>query len=109
MLKRLRPGFWGEIFYLPIRRRRQPNEDITQVSSGVEATTTAAFHDGVQDCAAVPGFGFADEQPIAVSDGGGPDGIFYAEMPIIPRSTAEDITPKLSWSRSLGIMVALLN
>jgi len=58
---------------------------MAQVSGRVDPATTAAFNDGVQDRAAISGFGFTDEQPIAFPDGGGADGIFYAEVPIMPR------------------------
>ena len=85
MLMRLRPGFGCEIFDLPVGGMGQSSQYLPQVSSRVDPTTTAAFHDGVQDRAAITGFGFADKQPVALADGSGTDGIFYAEVPIMPR------------------------
>ena len=79
------PGFGGEVFYLPVGGRWQAREDVTQVRKGIDATTAAAFDDGVQDGAAFASLSFADEQPILFAEGGGADGVFYAEAPIMPR------------------------
>ena len=73
------PGFGREVFYLPVGRVRQAGEDVTQVSEGIESTTTATFDDGVEDGATLPGLGFTDEQPILFAESGGPDGLRYAQ------------------------------
>ena len=65
---------------------RQAGEDVVQVSVRIESATAARFDDSVQDGAAFPGLGFADEQPVLFAEGGGADGVFYAEVPIMPRS-----------------------
>src|ERR1019366_4164480 len=55
----------------------QAGEDIFQVCVWVEAATTAAFDDGVNDGAAFSGSGITHEEPVFLADGGGANGIFH--------------------------------
>jgi len=41
---------------------------------------------GVKDGTAFARFGLADEQPVLLAQRRGTNGIFYAEMPVMPRS-----------------------
>ena len=70
------PSFRCEVFYLPVGGGGQPGEHMAQIGVRIESATSAALDDGVEDGAAFPGLGFANEQPVFLSEGGGPDGIF---------------------------------
>ena len=59
-----RPGFGGEVWDLPVGREGQPGQDVAQIGIRIESTTAARFNDGIEDGAAFPGLGFADEQPV---------------------------------------------
>ena len=83
------PGFGGEVFYLPVGGRWQAREDVTQVRKGIDATTAAAFDDGVQDGAAFASLSFADEQPILFAEGGGADGVFHQVLIDLNASVVE--------------------
>ena len=65
------PSFGREVFDLPVGGMRQAGEDVVQVSVRIESATATRFDDGVEDGAAFPGLGFADEQPILFAEGGG--------------------------------------
>jgi len=71
------PGFGREVFDLPIGGGGQAREDVTQVGEGIDAAAAAAFDDGIEDGAAFPGLGLADEQPILFAEGGGANGILH--------------------------------
>jgi hypothetical protein len=60
----------------------QPRQDVFQVSVRIQAAPAAAFDDGVNDRAAFPRFGGPDEEPVFLAQGGGTDGVFYAELGI---------------------------
>ena len=53
----------------------EAGENLTQVGVGIELPAAAAFDDGVDDGAALAGSGFADEEPVFLSDCRWPDGI----------------------------------
>src|SRR5687768_11752260 len=53
----------------------QAGEDVAEVAVGIEAAATAAFDERINDGAAFAGSGFADEEPVFLSDGGGANGI----------------------------------
>jgi hypothetical protein len=72
-----RPGFGRQLVDLPIGGRRQACEDVAQVREGIEPTPSATLNYGVQDGAALAGFGLADEQPVLFAQRRGPDGIFH--------------------------------
>ena len=73
----LGPSFGCHVLDLPVGQRRQAGEDFPQVGLGVDSSTTARFDDREQDGAALPGFGFADEQPVFLADGSWPDGVLH--------------------------------
>ncbi len=68
------PGFGVHFLDLPVGQRRQSGEDFPQVGLRVDSPAAAGFDDRKEDGAALPGFGFADEQPVLFADGGWPDG-----------------------------------
>ena len=72
---RLGPGFGGHVLDLLVGQRGQAREHLAQVGLWVDASAAAGFDDRVEDGAAVPGFGFADEQPVLLADGRRPDGV----------------------------------
>ena len=74
-LRRLRPGFGREIFDLPVGHRRQAGEDVPEIGERIEAAPSAALDDGVDDGAAGARLGFADEEPVLLSDSGGTNGV----------------------------------
>lgn len=55
----------------------QAREDGAQVGVGIEAAPPAAFDDGVDDGAALAGFGVADEEPVFLAESGGANGVFH--------------------------------
>jgi hypothetical protein len=63
-----RPGLGREAFDLPVRRVGQPGEDVAQIRIMIEATTTTAFDDGVQDGATLPSLGLPDKQPVLFAE-----------------------------------------
>ena len=79
------PSFGRELVDLPVGGRGQAREDVTQVREGIESATAAALDDGVEDGAAFPGLGFANEQPILFAESSGSNGVLYAEVSIMPR------------------------
>src|SRR5215207_9941336 len=60
-----------------IGHARQARERLAQVGQRIDAAAAAAFHDGVEDGSAFTGIGGADEQPVLLADGGGPDRVFH--------------------------------
>lgn len=52
---------------------RQAGEDVLQVSVWIDASLSATFDQCVDDGAALAGPSFAHEEPVLLSDGGGPD------------------------------------
>ena len=65
---------------------RQASQHVTKVSVRIEAAPPAAFDDGVDDGAAFTGLGIAHKEPVFLANGRGANGVFYAEMPIMPSS-----------------------
>jgi len=55
---------------------RQACEDFTEIRIRVEAATTAAFEDGVEDGAVLADLGITDEEPVLLAQGGGANGVF---------------------------------
>src|SRR5262245_14031597 len=55
----------------------QASEDVVEVSVGIDVPTTAALDDGVDDRTTLASSGFADEEPVFLSDGGWPDRILH--------------------------------
>src|SRR5271168_507979 len=70
------PSFGCEVFDLPVGGVRQAGEDVVQIGVRIESATAAALDDGVEDGAAFPSFGFADKQPVFLTEGRWPDGVF---------------------------------
>ncbi len=66
----LGPGLGCHVPDLLVGQRRQVGEDFQQVALRVKPTAAADFDDREQDGAALPGFGFADEQLGLLADGG---------------------------------------
>ena len=85
---------------MPVGGVRQSSQDMAQVSGRVDPATTAAFNDGVQDRAAISGFGFTDEQPVAFSDGGGADGIFHEVVVDLDAAVVEVYAEQLPFAQS---------
>jgi hypothetical protein len=67
------PGLGREVFCLPVRRVGQSGEDVAQIRIRIETAPAATLNDGVEDGASFPGLGFADEQPVLLSQRGGTD------------------------------------
>ena len=59
----------------------QAGEDVAQVGVGIDLTPTAAFDHRVNNRAAFARPGVADEEPVFLADGGGPNGVFAQVMP----------------------------
>lgn len=53
----------------------QAGEDVAQVGLGVDAPAAATFDQCVDDRAALPGVGVADEQPVLLADRCGANGV----------------------------------
>ena len=62
---------------LPVGHGGKPGEDVAQVGVGIDAASTTTLDDGVKDGAAVTGVGIAQEQPVLLSEGGGPNRVFH--------------------------------
>ena len=73
----LGPSFGCHFLDLPVGQRRQAGEDFPQVGLRVDSSTAAGFDDREEDGAALPGFSFADEQPVLFADGGWTDGVLH--------------------------------
>ena len=54
----------------------EAGEQVGEVGLGVDAGAVAVADQGVARGGAVAAFGVADEQPVFLADGGGPDGVF---------------------------------
>ncbi len=54
---------------------RQAGENVPEVSVRINAAATAVLHHGVKDGAAFSGIGFANEEPVLLPNGCGPDRI----------------------------------
>ena len=79
----LAPSGGDDFWDLPIGHVGQPGEDVFQISIRVEVATPAAFDDGINDGTAFTGIRIPDKEPVLLADGGGADGVFYAETPIM--------------------------
>jgi len=77
LIRRLRFGPRGgrEVFDLRIGRGGQAREDVPKVGKWVKATPLTRFNEGVDDRAAFSRFGFAEEEPVFLTDRRGPDGV----------------------------------
>jgi hypothetical protein len=80
----------SEVFNLPIGGVGQPGKDVLQIGVRVDGAAAATFHQGVEDGAALTSLGFSDEEPVFLSQGSGANGVFYAEVSIMPRSGEEE-------------------
>jgi hypothetical protein len=56
------PSFWNNVFDLTIGHGWQPSQNVTQISIGFDAMTSAAFNNRVNDCAAVARIGITEKQ-----------------------------------------------
>ena len=88
MLRRLRreplprrlpfaPGLRRDFGDLPVGHVRQSCEDVAKISERIQPASAAVFDDGINDGAALAGFGLADEEPVLLADGRGADGVFH--------------------------------
>jgi len=80
------PDFGRDLGDLAVGHVGQPGEDVFQISIRVEVAPPTAFDDGINDGAAFTGIRIPDKEPVLLADGGGADGVFYAETPIMPRT-----------------------
>src|SRR4051812_19370835 len=71
----LSPGRWDDLWHLLIGQVRQAGEHVAEGGVRFNPTAAATLDDGVNDCAALTGVGFADEQPVLFSEGGGANGV----------------------------------
>ena len=55
---------------------RQSGEDVAEVGQGIDPAALAGHDDRVHDRCAVAGVRVADEEPVFLSDGRGPDRVF---------------------------------
>jgi hypothetical protein len=55
----------------------QAREHVLEVSVGINAPAPAAFNEGINDGGPFSGVGLANEEPVLLSQGRGPDGIFH--------------------------------
>lgn len=63
----LGPGGRNDLGDLAVGHVGQARQDFAQVSIRFDAPAPAAFNDGVEDGAAIPGVGLADEQPVLLA------------------------------------------
>ena len=63
--------------HLLVGHGRQTGEHVAQVLPRVEATAAASFDEGEEDRAALAHGFVADEQPVLLAHGGGPDGVLH--------------------------------
>ena len=63
----------------------QAGEHVAEVGEGILAVTLAGDDEGVDDRRALAGVRMTDEEPVLLADRGGPDGVFYSEIAIMPR------------------------
>ena len=59
----------------------QAGEDVAQIGVGIDFAPTAAFDHRVNNRAAFSCLGVADEEPVFLADGGGPNGVLDKVMP----------------------------
>ena len=76
-----RPSFGCQILHLPVGRRWQAGEDVPQISEGIDATAAAVLNHRVDDGAALPRGGFADEQPVLLAHRRGANRVLDQVMP----------------------------
>ena len=77
VLPGLGPGLGCHVLDLPVGQRRQAGEHFAQVGLRIDSSAAAGFDEREQNGAALPGFGFADKQPVLFADGGGADGVLH--------------------------------
>ena len=77
------PG--GDFGYLPVGHEGQAREDVAQIRVGIDPAPPAVLTDRADDRTASSRPGVADEEPVFLADGRGPNGIFYVEMRIMLR------------------------
>lgn len=86
------PGRRGEGFQVRGLCFGQAFENVLEIFGRVDPVPPATAQHRVDHRAALPGFGMADEQKVLLPDGRGPDGVLYAEMPVMPRTGCIGVT-----------------
>src|SRR5580658_520277 len=72
----LGPSLGSDLWYLMVGHSRQPGKDVAQIGVWIDASAAAGLDNGVDDCSALTGSGFSDEEPVLLADGGGANGVF---------------------------------
>jgi hypothetical protein len=85
-LTRFGPGFGSDLRDLVIGHVGQTRKHFAQIGIGVNTAPTTTLDDGVDDGAALAGISFSNKEPVFLSYRGRANGVFYAEVPIMPRS-----------------------
>ena len=67
------PGGGNDFGDLAVGHVGQPGEHISQISIRIDAATTAALDDRVEDRASLSGGGLSDEELVFLFDSSGPD------------------------------------
>ena len=84
-----KPGGGSECHHFTGLHGRQAGQDILEVVPRRYAEAAAAFHDGVEDRALLPGPLVANEEPVFGTNLGRADGVLYADMLIMRTSFAQ--------------------
>lgn len=103
---------------LPIGRResvdvvlvghgREPGEHIFQVDERIDAVALAGDNDRINDRRALARVGMTDEEPVLFAQRRGPDGVFYAESPVMPRSRRGGFGFQL-WLRKMDALLSII-
>jgi hypothetical protein len=58
------PGFWRDLFDLPVGHGGQAAQNVAEVGVGLHAVAAATLNDRVDDRAAFSRFGIPEEEPV---------------------------------------------
>ena len=61
------PGFWSDLFDLPVGHGGQAAQNVAEVGVGLHAIATATLNDRVDDRAAFSRLGIPEEEPVLFS------------------------------------------
>src|SRR5580658_1345355 len=70
------PSLGRDLWYLMVGHSRQARENVAEIGVWINASAAAGFDNGVDDCSALTGSRFSNEEPVLLADGGGANGVF---------------------------------
>ena len=85
---------------LVVGHGQEAGEDVPEVGAEIDAATTVAFDDRVEDGSPLPGSGFAHEEPVFLSAGGGGMAFSKRLLSISTRPSPRSTSSVVHWANA---------